>query len=397
MELIEKILSEENLQKAIRKVKKNKGAPGVDKMTVQEVEEWFNQYKEDLISKILNKQYKPMPVKRVYIPKPNGKQRPLGIPTVVDRVIQQAMLQVLNEIYEPVFSKHSYGFRPNRSAHMAMEEVLGYLNDGYEWIVDLDIEKFFDTVNHDKLISILRERVNDSKTLHLIRAYLQAGILDKGLVRSSTIGTPQGGPISVILSNIYLDKMDMVMEETMMVKRNSLIFLTAFGLLLTGCGKSGLEITKDDILEVARDDANATKSECENVSIKEQKGSYMVSFNTNGGSYEYKIGKDGIIKERSFKRGAKEETAETEKVEEPVKEETTKKEEKSSTSFDEGQQQAINSALANSGLVQDDVSNITCSLDSNTNQYTVTFVLNDVTTTAVVDAATFTVISTILG
>lgn len=195
--------------------------------------------------------------------------------------------------------------------------------------------------------------------------------------------------------------MAMVMEETMMVKRNSLIFLTAFGLLLTGCSKSGLEITKDDILEVARDDANATKSECENVSIKEQKGSYIVSFNTNGGSYEYKIGKDGIIKERSFKRGAKEETTETEKVEEPVKEEKSKtskkEEEKSSTSFDEGQQQAINSALANSGLVQDDVSNITCSLDSNTNQYTVTFVLNDVTTTAVVDAATFTVISTILG
>lgn len=213
MELIEKILSEENLQKAIRKVKKNKGAPGVDKMTVQEVEQWFNQYKEDIISKILNKQYKPMPVKRVYIPKPNGKQRPLGIPTVVDRVIQQAMLQVLNEIYEPVFSEHSYGFRPNRSAHMAMEEVLSYLNEGYEWIVDLDIEKFFDTVNHDKLISILRERVNDSRTLHLIRAYLQAGILDKGLVRSSTIGTPQGGPISVILSNIYLDKFDKELES----------------------------------------------------------------------------------------------------------------------------------------------------------------------------------------
>ena len=213
MELIEKILSEENLQKAIRKVKKNKGAPGVDKMTVQEVEEWFNQYKEDLISKILNKQYKPMPVKRVYIPKPNGKQRPLGIPTVVDRVIQQAMLQVLSEIYEPVFSEHSYGFRPNRSAHMAMEEVLSYLNEGYEWIIDLDIEKFFDTVNHDKLISILRERVNDSRTLHLIRAYLQAGILDKGLVSSSTIGTPQGGPISVILSNIYLDKFDKELES----------------------------------------------------------------------------------------------------------------------------------------------------------------------------------------
>lgn len=184
-----------------------------------------------------------------------------------------------------------------------------------------------------------------------------------------------------------------------MVKRNSLIFLTAFGLLLTGCSKSGLEITKSDILEVARDDANATKSECENVSIKEQKGSYIVSFNTNGGSYEYKIGKDGIIKERSFKRTEKEETTETE---EPAKEEkstttTKKEEEKSSTSFDESQQQAINSALANSGLEQSDVSDITCSLDSNTNQYTVTFVLNGVTTTAVVDAATFTVISTILG
>lgn len=194
--------------------------------------------------------------------------------------------------------------------------------------------------------------------------------------------------------------MAMVMEETMM-KRNSLIFLTAFGLLLTGCSKSGFEITKDDILEVARDDANATKSECENVSIKEKKGSYIVSFNTNGGSYEYKIGKDGIIKERSFKRGAKEETTETKKVEEPVKEEksttTKKEEEKPSTSFDEGQQQAINAVLANSGLVQDDVTNITCSLDSNTNQYTVTFVLNDVTTTATVDATTFTVLSTILG
>ena len=190
--------------------------------------------------------------------------------------------------------------------------------------------------------------------------------------------------------------MAMVMEETMMVKRNSLIFLTAFGLLLTGCSKSGLEITKDDILEVARDDANATKSECENVSIKEQKGSYIVSFNTNGGSYEYKIGKDGIIKERSFKRGTKEESVQEEQ---PVTSEETssKKEEKSSTSFEEGQQQAINAVLANSGLEQSDVSDLSCSLDSNTNQYTVTFVLNGVTTTATVDAATFTVLSTILG
>ncbi len=192
----------------------------------------------------------------------------------------------------------------------------------------------------------------------------------------------------------------MVMEETIMVKRNSLILLTAFGLLLTGCSKSGLEITKDDILEVARDDANATKKECENVSIKEQKSSYIVSFTTNGGSYEYKIGKDGIIKERSFKRGAKEETTETEKVEEPVKKEkstTTKKKESSSTSFDESSNQAINAVLANSGLEQDDVTNITCSLDEASQQYTITFVLNDVTTTATVDANSFTVLSTIVG
>ena len=181
-----------------------------------------------------------------------------------------------------------------------------------------------------------------------------------------------------------------------MARRNSLIFLTAFGLLLTGCGKSGLEITKEDILEVARDDANVTKSECENVSIKEQKGSYIVSFTTNGGSYEYKIGKDGIITERNFKHSSKEESVQ----EEPAKEEistTTKKKESSSTSFDDSQQQAINAVLTNSGLEQDDVSDITCSFDSNTNQYTVTFVLNDVKNTSIVDANTFTVISTILG
>lgn len=180
-----------------------------------------------------------------------------------------------------------------------------------------------------------------------------------------------------------------------MVKRNSLIFLTAFGLLLTGCGKSGLEITKEDILEVARDDANVTKKECENVSIKEQKGLYIVSFTTNGGSYEYKIGKDGIITERNFKHSTKEESVQ----EEPAKEEistTTKKKESSSTSFDDSQQQAINAVLTNSRLEQDDVSDITCSFDSNTNQYTVTFVLNDVKNTSIVDANTFVVLSTIV-
>lgn len=213
MELMEEILSEENLQMAIKKVKQNKGAPGIDKMSVQEVEQWFEQYQEEIISKIMNKQYRPMPVKRAYIPKPNGKQRALGIPTVVDRVIQQAMSQVLNKIYEPIFSEHSFGYRPRRNAQMAMEEVLQYLNEGYEWIVDLDIEKFFDTVNQDKLISILRENVNDATTLHLIRAYLRAGVLDDGLIKSTTVGTSQGGPISVILSNIYLDKFDKELES----------------------------------------------------------------------------------------------------------------------------------------------------------------------------------------
>ncbi|WP_448909265.1 hypothetical protein [Holdemanella biformis] len=177
-----------------------------------------------------------------------------------------------------------------------------------------------------------------------------------------------------------------------MARRNSLIFLTAFGLLFTGCGKSGIEITESDILEVARDDANASKKDCENVSIKEQKDVYIVSFDTSSGSYEYKIGKDGIIQDRNYKRQTQEESAESEVVETP-----TKKSDKSSDSFDDSQQQAINAVLNNSGLEQDDVSDITCTLDSNTNQYTVTFVLNDVTNTSIVDANTFTVISTILG
>ena len=212
MKLIEEILSEENLKEAIHRVKINKGASGVDKMSVNQVEAYFYEHKDEIIESIMNKNYKPQPVRRVYIPKANGKLRPLGIPTVIDRVIQQAIAQKLSPIYEEIFSEYSYGFRPNRDCHGAIMQVLEYLNQGFEWVIDLDIEKYFDTVNHDKLISILREKVNDGHTLHLIRKFLQAGVMDNGLVSSTTIGVPQGGPLSPILSNIYLDKFDKELE-----------------------------------------------------------------------------------------------------------------------------------------------------------------------------------------
>ena len=212
MSLIEEILSVENLNEAIKRVKANKGASGIDKMSVDKLEPYFNEHRKEIIESIMNKTYRPQPVRRVYIPKSNGKLRPLGIPTVVDRVIQQAIAQRLVPIYENVFSDYSYGFRPNRDCHTAIGKVLEYLNQGFEWVIDLDIEKYFDTVNHDKLISILREQVNDSHTVHLIRKFLQAGVMDNGLVSSTTIGVPQGGPLSPILSNIYLDKFDKELE-----------------------------------------------------------------------------------------------------------------------------------------------------------------------------------------
>ena len=213
MKLIEKILSEENLNEAVKRVKANKGACGIDKMSVSELDEYFRKHKEEIISSIMNMNYKPQPVRRVYIPKPNGKKRPLGIPTAVDRVVQQATAQVLSQIYDESFSDNSYGFRPKRSAHDAIDKVLNYLNEGCEWVIDLDIEKYFDTVNHDKLISILREKVNDKTTLHLIRSFLRAGVMENGLTSPTEIGVPQGGPLSPILSNVYLDKFDKELEE----------------------------------------------------------------------------------------------------------------------------------------------------------------------------------------
>ena len=213
MKLMEVILRDENLDEAMKRVKSNKGVPGVDKMLVDEIDAYFETNRETIKKQILEKKYKPQPVKRVYIPKPNGKKRPLGIPTVVDRVIQQAVALELSRIYDETFSDNSFGFRPHRSAQNAMMRTLDYLNEGYEWVIDLDIEAYFDTVNHDKLISILRERVFDSATLHLIRKFLQAGIMEKGLVKSNTLGMPQGGPLSPILSNIYLDKFDKELED----------------------------------------------------------------------------------------------------------------------------------------------------------------------------------------
>ena len=213
MDLIEVITSKENLNRAYKKVVSNKGASGIDEMTVKELGNYIREHKDEIISSLRNRTYMPKPVRRVYIPKSNGKKRPLGIPTVLDRTIQQAIAQPISDIYENIFSDYSYGFRPNRSCHDAIKQALIYLNQGNEWVIDIDIEQFFDKVNHDKLIQILREQVNDSTTLNLIRKYLRAGVMEKGIEKATKTGVPQGGPLSVILSNIYLDKLDKELEE----------------------------------------------------------------------------------------------------------------------------------------------------------------------------------------
>lgn len=213
MQLIEVITSKENLNKAYKKVVENKGAGGIDEMTVKELGDYIRENKESIVNSLRDRTYMPKPVRRVYIPKSNGKKRPLGIPTVLDRTIQQAIAQPISDIYENVFSEYSYGFRPGRSCHDAIKQALLYLNDGSEWVIDIDIEQFFDKVNHDKLIQILREQVNDSTTLNLIRKYLRAGVMENGLEKATKTGVPQGGPLSVILSNIYLDKLDKELEQ----------------------------------------------------------------------------------------------------------------------------------------------------------------------------------------
>jgi Retron-type reverse transcriptase len=213
MELMEMILTKENLNQAYKKVVANKGASGIDEITTEELGKYIKENRENIVSSLKNRTYFPKPVRRVYIPKSNGKKRPLGIPTALDRTIQQAVAQPISDIYEKVFSEYSYGFRPNRSCHDAIRQALEYLNSGYEWVIDIDIEQFFDKVNHDKLIQIFREQVNDSDVLNLVRKYLRAGVMDKGILKATKTGVPQGGPISVILSNVYLDKLDKELEQ----------------------------------------------------------------------------------------------------------------------------------------------------------------------------------------
>ena len=213
MELLEKILDDRNLYSAYKQVYKNKGASGVDGVTVEELGVYLFQHKEEIKEQIRNLKYKPSPVRRVEIPKENGKMRKLGIPTVVDRVIQQAIVQVITPLFEPQFSETSYGFRPNRSCEMAIIKALEYFNDGYDWIVDIDLQAFFDNVNQDKLIGIIRRTIKDGRVVSLIRKYLVSGVMINGVVQPTKVGTPQGGNLSPLLSNIMLNELDKELEK----------------------------------------------------------------------------------------------------------------------------------------------------------------------------------------
>ena len=211
--LLEQILSPANLNQAYKRVRSNRGSGGIDKMEVESLQDYLVNNKEKLIQSILDGKYRPNPVRRVEIPKENGKKRELGIPTVVDRVVQQAIMQVLSPIYERQFSSSSYGFRPRRSAHQALNQCKSHITDGYRYAVDMDLEKFFDTVNQSKLIEVLSRRVKDGRVISLIHKYLNAGVVIRNKFEETKVGVPQGGPLSPLLSNVMLNELDRELEK----------------------------------------------------------------------------------------------------------------------------------------------------------------------------------------
>lgn len=213
MKLLEKILSNQNMNEAYLRVYRNKGASGVDGITVDELKQYLRENKDELRQRIRTRKYQPQAALRVEIPKENGKMRQLGIPTVVDRVFQQAIHQVLSPILEKQFSEFSYGFRPNRSCEMAIIKSLEFLNDGHDWVVDIDLERFFDTVHHDKLMRIISNTIDDGDVISLIRKYLVSGVMVKGKYEETPVGTPQGGNLSPLLSNIMLNELDKELES----------------------------------------------------------------------------------------------------------------------------------------------------------------------------------------
>ncbi|WP_181351315.1 group II intron reverse transcriptase/maturase [Thalassobacillus sp. CUG 92003] len=211
--MINRILSRPNLLQALKRVEKNKGSHGVDQMPVKSLRKHLKEEWTLLVENLRSGTYQPQPIRRVEIPKPDDGKRKLGIPTVTDRFIQQAIAQQLSGMYDPTFSEYSYGFRPNRDAHQAVRQAKEYIQEGYRWVVDMDLEKFFDKVNHDRLMATLSNRIQDKNVLYLIRQYLQAGIMEQGIVSPNTEGTPQGGPLSPLLSNIVLDELDKELEK----------------------------------------------------------------------------------------------------------------------------------------------------------------------------------------
>ena len=206
--LLKKIIHKDNMQEAFKRVKRNKGSHGIDGLTVHELDSYLEKNGVKLQQSLLDGTYEPLPVRRVEIPKDNGKKRQLGIPTVVDRVVQQAIAQILSPIFENTFSDNSFGFRPGRSAHGALKRCQEYMNEGYKWLVDIDLASYFDTVNHDKLIGLIHKEIKDIRVISLIRKYLNAGVMINGVVTSTDLGVPQGGNLSPLLSNIMLNELD---------------------------------------------------------------------------------------------------------------------------------------------------------------------------------------------